>query len=214
MRKKTAFTLIELMIVVLIAGVLAAVAVPTYHSYIVKARLTEAYQSVDLLSKRQFTYYYNNDEFYSTTSSNPVALDPTMVLTVGSTWTSDWLPAAAGTHVFFSYQTNVGKTDESGTELLNSTINGASAFIPANQATNVIRRVFQNSHGRCNSAIPATSLGAVVVPNYDWVMVGAVGDLKNDANTDCTALVRLIEASPSTGLAPSGRGIVLLNMGE
>ncbi len=56
-QKQSAFTLIELMIVVAIIGILAAVAVPAFMKYIRKAKTTEARQFVKKIYTGARSYY-------------------------------------------------------------------------------------------------------------------------------------------------------------
>lgn len=51
------FTLIELLIVVAIIGILAAVAIPAYKTYVIRSRLAEAIGIADNCRKRVFEYY-------------------------------------------------------------------------------------------------------------------------------------------------------------
>ena len=57
------FTLIELMIVVAIIGILAAVAIPAYQDYIVKAKLSKVQSTLDPIKTALVLYYQENGGF-------------------------------------------------------------------------------------------------------------------------------------------------------
>ena len=63
MRPSKGFTLIELMIVVAIIGILAAVAVPAFLDYMKRARATEAAAQLDAIGKLQKRAYGDNSSF-------------------------------------------------------------------------------------------------------------------------------------------------------
>ncbi|MCX7165030.1 MAG: prepilin-type N-terminal cleavage/methylation domain-containing protein [Rhodocyclales bacterium] len=54
------FTLIEVMIVVLIIGILTAIAMPQYSEYVLKGKLTEGMSLLSDLQIRQEQYYQDN----------------------------------------------------------------------------------------------------------------------------------------------------------
>jgi len=57
------FTLIELMIVVAIIGILAAVAIPAYQDYIVKAKLSKVVSTLDPVKTALALYFQENGGF-------------------------------------------------------------------------------------------------------------------------------------------------------
>jgi type IV pilus assembly protein PilA len=76
------FTLIELMIVVAIIGILAAVAIPAYQDYIVKAKIGNALTSVDGLKTAVATCIQENGaDTNCTASSNGIPADNTFTRT-------------------------------------------------------------------------------------------------------------------------------------
>ncbi|MFP5325843.1 MAG: prepilin-type N-terminal cleavage/methylation domain-containing protein, partial [Gammaproteobacteria bacterium] len=63
------FTLIELMIVVAIVGILAAIALPAYQDYMVRARTTEPMAKLDEMKLSVSEYWASNGGLPNTNAS-------------------------------------------------------------------------------------------------------------------------------------------------
>ena len=88
--KKTqqGFTLIELMIVIAIVGILAAIALPAYQDYTIRAKMSEP---IALLAEAKTSiaeYYVNQNGFPSTISEAGLTSTPSQPLVAEVAWDS------------------------------------------------------------------------------------------------------------------------------
>lgn len=77
LRRETGFTLIEVLIVVVIIGILAAVALPAYTNYVVRAKIQEATSNLLSMRVKMEQYYQDQRTYLGACAANTIAVLPT-----------------------------------------------------------------------------------------------------------------------------------------
>jgi type IV pilus assembly protein PilE len=95
MKSALGMTLIELMIVVAIAGILAAVGYPMYADYVIRGRLTEAFSTLGAQGVRMEQFFQDQRTYAGACATGTVA--PPMTDTAYFTYTCPTLSATAYT---------------------------------------------------------------------------------------------------------------------
>lgn len=73
---KKGFTMVELLVVLLIVGILAAVAVPIYLANTQRARASEAVATMGLIRQAERDYFINRNSYFNVTAGNLALLPP------------------------------------------------------------------------------------------------------------------------------------------
>ena len=127
MKRNRGFTITELMIAVVIIGVLATIAIPSFTSYVYKARVTEASNFLGQIKQRQESYRNEFGQYCAVSGAawgtyNPTTIPGIDPIVWESTTEWDQLGAAPDGPIRFQYATVAGppgSTVPSGTNLDN-----------------------------------------------------------------------------------------------
>lgn len=71
--KQIGFSLIELMIVVAVIGILAAIAIPNYNEHVMKARITESVAQLSDMRVRMEQYFQDNRTYVGACAAGTLA---------------------------------------------------------------------------------------------------------------------------------------------
>ena len=221
---KTGFSLIELVIMVLIVSVLAAVGVPVYNQYVLNAKTAEAYQTVKVISDKQRTYFLENKKFISTGINPAVTRNygygaNWMKFVSGSSqdgWAQLGLPFTDGQPTLFRYSTQAGigtqQVGPDGDDLTMNVNDGSEnpqeivADINAGVA-GIFGATYDHAKTNCISSATAGSGDPIATPaslgvstsqpdGYQWGIIGAQGYLVY-GNEKCRYVLMVMDAAPS-----------------
>ncbi|UJR80533.1 type IV pilin protein [Sandaracinus amylolyticus] len=116
-KRRAGFTLMELMIVVTIVGVLAAIAIPAFGGYLQRARTAEAYQILGEIRQRQESYRVEFGQYANVPTWNPATYGSSSTANVWNNAATGWaqLGVSPDGPVRFRYRVRAGSpSDDSG----------------------------------------------------------------------------------------------------
>ena len=127
------FTLIELMIVVAIIAILAAIAIPNYNEHVMKARITDAVAKLSDTRVRMEQYFQDNRNYGGACAAGTLAPAPSDTEFFTYTCGPGGSPITAGSTTFTITASGIGKMSGF-TYTINETNTRTTVAVPAGWA--------------------------------------------------------------------------------
>jgi prepilin-type N-terminal cleavage/methylation domain-containing protein len=207
------FTLIELMVVVVIIGLLAAIGLPTYSKYIKRVMVAEAYVNIDALKKAEMVTLREYGHFGSARWSprvgdgrlNPLGAKGTANLKyIQNQMAGDeffdtaknyYGPLAGSiipsTALYHNYRIDAfGVNEGGGTTVVNNFTEDGPEFVVASDSNTMGIAIFEDEDGtQCHRSFDMDHFGLMKQPkaHYALILAGALSDAET-----CTVQIQAL----------------------